>query len=140
MVDALEETDEIANLIHRLQREQQEATPKSSLDTLVESLGGGIGKCGVLTLCEAEKPPPELMVNSSDEWVDVEFEVALDSGATDNVCHAGDVPGYIMEQSPGSKAGQGFIVGNGSRVPNDGQVHLSLQTGGTVANGITSTF
>ena len=80
------------------------------------------------------------MVNSSDEWIDVEFDVALDSGATDNVCHAGDVPGYITEQSPGSKAGQGFIVGNGSRVPNDGQVHLRLQTGGTVANGTTSTF
>ena len=62
------------------------------------------------------------------------------SGAIDNVCHAGDVPGYVAEQSPGSRAGQGFIVGNGSRVPNDGQVHLSLQTGGTVANGITSTF
>ena len=78
MVSALEETDEIANLFYRLQREQQEVTPESSFDALVESLGGGIGKCGVLTLCEADGPSPELLVNSSNEWIDVEFEVALD--------------------------------------------------------------
>ena len=76
---------------------------------------------------------------SSGEWVDVEFEVALDSGCTDNVCHPGDVPGYVVE-SPGSRCGQGFLVGNGERVPNAGQAHLCLQTGGPMINTITSTF
>ena len=73
--------------------------------------------------------PPEILVNSS-EWIDVEFEVALDSGCTDNVCHEGDAPGYVLEPSAGSKAGQHFIVGNGAQVPNSGQVNLNLQTDG----------
>ena len=85
---------------------------------------------------------PEAMVNTTTEpdWVDVEFEVALDSGCTDNVCHGGDVPGYLIETSPGSRCGQGFLVGNGERVPNTGQVHLSLQTDGDIQNGIKTIF
>ena len=72
--------------------------------------------------------------------MDIEFEVALDSGATDHVCHSGDVPGYVIEASPGSKAGQGFIVGNGARVPNDGQSLLSLQASGKNGNSVSTMF
>jgi hypothetical protein len=89
-------------------------------------------------LCEAEKMS-QALVNTSD-WQDVEFEVALDSGCTDNVCHPGDVPRYPVEDSPGSRHQQGFLVGNGARVPNEGQAHLSLQTAGPEAHGITTTF
>ena len=91
-----------------------------------------------MCLCEGEMPAEVLV--SSAEWVDVEFEVALDSGSTDHVCHSGDAPGYLVEASPGSKVGQGFIVGNGARVPNDGQVHLSLQGGDAHGNTMSSTF
>ena len=35
---------------------------------------------------------------------------------------------------------QNFIVGNGAKFPNDGQVNLNLQTGGGLLNDITSTF
>ena len=70
-----------------------------------------------------------MLVNSSEaEWIDVEFEVALDSGSTDHVAAMVDMPGYVVEASPGSKAGQGFIVGNGARVTNDGQSVLNLQS------------
>ena len=79
-----------------------------------------------MCLCEDFVPDPKMLVGKS-EWVDIEFEVALDSGATDHVCHSGDVPGYVIEASPGSRAGQGFIVGNGARVPNDGQSLFILQ-------------
>jgi hypothetical protein len=89
-------------------------------------------------LCEAEKSS-QALVNTSD-WQDVEFEVALDSGCTDNVCHPGDVPRYPIEPSMGSRHSQGFLVGNGARVPNEGQAHLSLQTSGPEANGISTTF
>jgi len=71
-------------------------------------------------------PQQSILVNDA-EWIDVEFEVALDSGSTDHVCHTGDVPGYIVEVSPGSRAGQGIIVGNYVRVPHDGQAVLNLQ-------------
>jgi hypothetical protein len=84
-------------------------------------------------------PQSEVLVNSS-EWVDVEFEVALDSGSTDHVCHSLDTPGYLVEASAGSKAGQGFVVGNGQRVPNEGQINLNLQTGESNGNTMSSTF
>ena len=93
---------------------------------------------GMLSLMEGENCG-QILVNDED-WVDVEFEVALDSGSTDNVCHPGGVPGYLVESSQGSRAGQNFIVGNGAKVPNDGQVNLNLQTGGDLLNDITSTF
>ena len=62
-----------------------------------------------MCLCEGYGHSPEMLVSDAD-WVEVEFEVALGSGAIDHVCHSGDVPGYIVEASPGSKAGQVFIV------------------------------
>jgi hypothetical protein len=80
------------------------------------------------------------LVGSHTTWQDVEFEVALDSGCTDNVCHSGDAPGYTILESLGSKCGQGFRVGNGERVPNVGEVHLSLETSGEDAHRLTSTF
>ena len=110
-----------------------------TIDRLIKDLGGYT--CGgVISLFEAEKNPQVLLASDLTEWIDVEFEVALDSGATDNVCHSGDVPGYVMEQSVGSRAGQGFLVGNGARVPNDGQVHLNLETSDAAGNNVTSTF
>ena len=89
-------------------------------------------------LCEGEKLQ-QALVNEAD-WQDVEFEVALDSGCTDNGCHPGDVPRYPIEASVGSRHHQAFLVGNGSRVPDEGQAHLSLQTGGPEANDISTTF
>ena len=62
----------------------------------------------------------------SNEWEDVEFEVALDSGSQDHVCAAEDCPGYRTESSPGSNRGQCFIVGDGNRLPNMGQSALNL--------------
>ena len=46
---------------------------------------------------------PEMLVSNAD-WVEVELEVALDSGATDHICHSEDVPGYVIEASPGCNA------------------------------------
>ena len=40
-----------------------------------------------------------------------------------------DAPGYAVPDSPGSRRGQGFVVGNGARVPNEGQVQLNLEMG-----------
>ena len=109
----------------------------SSIETLVDHIWKPIGS--TLCLCEGELPDREVLVSSA-EWVDVEFEVALDSGSTDHVCHSGDVPGYLVEASPGSKAGQNFVVGNGAKVPNDGQVNLMLQGGEANSSTMSLTF
>ena len=84
----------------------------------------------------------ELLVNESQEWEDVEFEVALDSGSIVNVCHPDDCPGYVMTESPGSKVGQHFVVGDGGRLPNLGEWNLNLEApkDGGLMNGVSSIF
>ena len=59
-------------------------------------------------------------------WVEVEFEVALDSGAIVHVCHDDDTPGYVLQESAGSKRQQHFTVGDGGRLPNRGEKRLNL--------------
>ena len=41
---------------------------------------------------------------ANEAWNDLEFEVALDSGAVIHVCSLSDCPGYELEESPGSNA------------------------------------
>ena len=65
---------------------------------------------------------------------------ALDSGCTDHVCAPDDVPGYVCVESPGSRVGQHFVVGDGGRIPNQGQACLSLETMGETPSAIKSTF
>ena len=69
----------------------------------------------------------ELLVseNGNEEWIDVESEVALDSGSIVHVCRDSDAPGYILEESNGSRRGQNFLVGNGAKMPNMGATHES---------------
>ena len=109
----------------------------SMSDFLVQSSGAKVHP-DVACILEGEAIQ-HVLINTTT-WTDVEFEVALDSGCTDNVCHSGDAPGYVIQESLGSKCGQGFLVGNGERVPNIGEVHLSLETLGEDAHRLTSTF
>ena len=68
-----------------------------------------------------------------EQWRDVEVEVTLDSGCCNHVLDSEDAPGYLVQESPGSRRGQSFVVGSGERVPNKGQVHLNLEA--HVSNG-----
>ena len=72
------------------------------------------------------------MLMPLEHWVDAEIDLTLDSGCCEHVLGIHDAPGYaaFIEQSPGSKRGQWFVVGNGDRVPNDGQVFLNMECGG----------
>ena len=67
------------------------------------------------------------MVLPVGEWQDVDINIALDSGCCAHVLDAEDVPGYRVVESPGSRRGQNFIVGNGNPVPNKGEVHLNME-------------
>ena len=84
---------------------------------------------------------PEVLM-PVENWVDRDFEVILDSGACTHVIDAEDAPGYRLEESPGSRRGATFVVGNGEHIPNEGQMNLSLES--TRADGsaspIMSTF
>ena len=68
----------------------------------------------------------EEILMTEHEWTDMEFEVALDSGAVVHVCGPDDCPGYLMEESPGSRRKQVFLMGDGGEIPNLGQKSLNL--------------
>ena len=76
------------------------------------------------------------------EWIDIDLEVVLDSGACEHVMDSNDAPEYVVTESPGSRQGQGCVVDSVSWEPNDGQVQLNLEMGaadGTVRD-LASTF
>ena len=77
-----------------------------------------------INLFEIREKDPLLL--AGDAWSDLEFEVALDSGAVVHVCGPGDCPGYVLEESAGSKRGQQFLIGDGGEIPNLGQKSLNL--------------
>ena len=81
-----------------------------------------------------------MLVNSrEDEWMEVEFEVALDSGSIVHICSSEDAPGYLLQESPGSKRGQKFIVGDGGVMANLGEMTLNLAEP-KAGNEFSSTF
>ena len=84
-------------------------------------------ECHVMTTDDED---PECL---SMDWVDTEIEICLDSGCCEHVMDLGDAPGYstFLTESPGSKRQQQFIVGNGARVPNEGQLLLNMESSTT---------
>ena len=75
-------------------------------------------------------------------WIDIDLEMVLESGACEHVMDSEDAPGHAAFESPGSRRGQGFVVGNGAREPNEGQVQLNLEMGSTdgTIRDLSSTF
>jgi hypothetical protein len=82
--------------------------------------------------------PDQILLND-EGWKDLEFEVALDSGSVVHVCGVEDVPGYRVGESPGSRRGQEFLMGDGGLIPNLGQSQLNLSDT-TVGRDIQSVF
>ena len=71
----------------------------------------------------------EVLVGGLDTWRDMEVQVTLDSGCCKHVLPADAAPGYDIVDSPGSKQGRNFVVGNAGKVANERQVLLNLATG-----------
>jgi hypothetical protein len=77
-------------------------------------------------LMYSEDPPDDHVMHM--EWSDVDIDVILDSGCSDHVMNVElDAPGYRVNPSEGSSNGRGFIVGNGERVPNEGEASVNLR-------------
>ena len=89
----------------------------------------------VITVLEKEG---DSLLLADEAWSDLEVEVALDSGAVIHVCSPDDCPGYLLEESPVSKRGQAFLMGDGGQIPNLGQKNLNLCDNG--GNNVKSVF
>ena len=66
-----------------------------------------------------------LLAGDEEEFLDL--PITLDSGAAAHVTPGSAVPGYVVEQSPASRVGGGFVDASGHHTPNEGQVNLSLE-------------
>ena len=71
---------------------------------------------------------PVEMLNSlpavEPEYLDIEF--TLDTGASVHAMDQIDLPGFIIEESAGSRAGQKFQAAGGKLIDNEGQVKLAM--------------
>ena len=85
-------------------------------------LGETLAPLNLFEIVAADEP----LLMAGDSWSDLEFEVALDSGAVVHVCAPEDCPGYLLAESPGSKQGQRFLMGDGGTIANLGQKRLHL--------------
>jgi hypothetical protein len=72
------------------------------------------------------EPDDDDTILTVDNWEDIMVEVVLDSGACRHVMARENAPGYQVHDSSASRRGLGFIVGNGERIPNEGQFVLNL--------------
>ena len=77
-------------------------------------LGDSIAPLNLFKLVGDAKP----LLLGSDSWSALDFEVALDSGAVVHVRSPEDCPGYVLEDSPGSRSGQRFLMGDGGTIAN----------------------
>ena len=103
-----------------------------------ERQGRWVGRAWVNCLEVLEDEEAEILATSTEEYPEVEFEVALDSGSVVHVCANADTLGYVLEESPGSRRGQQFLMGDGGKLGNQGQKVLKL--GSDQCSDITSTF
>ena len=61
----------------------------------------------------------------------IEVEMTLDTGASVHAINRLDLPGFVVTESEGSRAGQNFQAAGGKLIANEGQVLLSMLAPGT---------
>ena len=85
------------------------------------------------------KEKDSVLVATNDQWEDLGFEVALDSGSVVHVCAPADCPWYLLQESAGSRRGQEFLMGDGCTIPNLGQNQLN-PSDNAAGSGLQSIF
>ena len=90
--------------------------------------------------CTMEPPDPSILMAA--DFVETEIIITLDSGCCEHVMDLADAMGYQdhLTPSPGSRNRQHFVVGNGQRIPNEGQVQLNMETLGGAPVNLQSVF
>ena len=132
--NGITDEDEIERLIDG--KSEIKLRVPNQLRPALQSIGLGemLAPINIITAIE-----PDQILISTEAWQDIEFEVALDSGSVVHVCSVDDVPGYRVGESPGSRRGQEFLMGDGGTIPNLGQSQLNLSDG-EVGRDIHSVF
>ena len=95
--------------------------------SLMSAMTSGKAKqcVNLLTPIEMINIPPV----SEPEFLEV--EMTLDTGATVHAMDILDLPGFVVEESIGSKMGQKFQAAGGKLIDNEGQVQITMLAPGT---------
>ena len=82
----------------------------------------------------------EMLAPMEKEPATYPMEIILDSGASDHVAAREGIPGYAVEESPGSRAGRHYTGASGHRIANEGQasVLMTLPAGEGRSNDVKS--
>ena len=95
----------------------------------------------VLNFLDADDAELNSAETNDNEYMDVEIEIAADSGASEHVAADTDAPAYKVEESAGSRSGQHFIGAGGHRMANRGQMKLSMRAdNGRKGRDVKTTF
>ena len=113
--------EDVEDLLHGRSDHKLQVPPGLREALRSVGLGHALAPVNILTVTEGNS----ILINNN-AWEDLEFEVALDSGSVVHVCAPADCPGYLLDESPGSRRGQDFLVGDGGCIPNLGQMKLNF--------------
>jgi hypothetical protein len=80
-------------------------------------------------VCAEEELDTPVFELGDDEFEELILTVTADSGAGNHITNREDIGGYskLIQPSPGSVAGKGFIAADNKKILNQGQVSLRLQ-------------
>ena len=63
----------------------------------------GLGQILVPINLMMTREKESILAATNETWEDIEFEGALDSGSVVHFCAPADCPGYLLQESPGSR-------------------------------------
>jgi hypothetical protein len=116
--------DEIEGLLKG--RSERRIAAPSHVRHLLKNMNLGHVLEPVNLLVGADGP---ILAAEEQQWRDIEFEVALDSGSVVHVAAEGDTPMYVLDNSASARECANFIVGDGGTMENKGQKRLNLSCG-----------
>ena len=118
----IDDRDDIEDMLH--DRSDKRIHIPDGLRIAFQDIGLGHTLAPINLITSIEKEA--VLMAENGKWEDIEFEVALDSGSVVHVCGPADYPGYLLQESPGSRRGQMFQMGDGGEIANMGQKQLHL--------------
>ncbi len=111
------ESDEIINV----------GTTELGPETSLIKCRGEDGNVGVLEVIWPEDDDgAELNTAEGEEPEFIEIDLTRDTGAGASVLKRADAPGHAVSESRGSRMGAAFVTAGKDRLPNEGQVNLSM--------------
>ena len=101
----ISDPDTVEDMLH--DRPDRKIVVLAGLRGALNEIGLGHTMAPVNRMLVKEQSLDQVLM-ANDAWEDIEFKVVLDPGSLVHVCAPGDCPGYLLQESPGSKQVKSF--------------------------------